>query len=104
MSNEPAKSLYRKFGFGPSGDPAGLLPEVNEGALVMWAHDTDSDDYARRLAGIGRAALPHPPRRLIAAATGADMLMLGIETSCDETAASVSSNRSTVATASSPPS
>jgi ribosomal-protein-alanine N-acetyltransferase len=59
MSNEPAKSLYRKFGFGPAGIRKNYYPEVNEDALVMWAHDTDSDDYAHRLAGI-EAELPFP--------------------------------------------
>jgi len=59
MSNEPAKSLYRKFGFAPAGVRKNYYPEVNEDALVMWAHDTDSDEYARRLAGI-EAELPSP--------------------------------------------
>jgi ribosomal-protein-alanine N-acetyltransferase len=59
MSNEPAKSLYRKFGFAPAGIRKNYYPEVNEDALVMWAHDTDSDDYARRLAAI-EAELPSP--------------------------------------------
>ena len=59
VSNEPAKNLYRKFGFAPAGVRKNYYPEVNEDALVMWAHDTDSDEYARRLAGI-EAELPSP--------------------------------------------
>ena len=52
MSNEPAKSLYRKFGFAPAGIRKNYYPEVNEDALVMWAHDVDGDDYARRIEAI----------------------------------------------------
>jgi ribosomal-protein-alanine N-acetyltransferase len=52
MSNEPAKRLYRKFGFAPAGVRKNYYPEVNEDALVMWAHDVDRPDYAERLAAI----------------------------------------------------
>ena len=90
MSNEPAKSLYRKFGFAPAGVRKNYYPEVNEDALVMWAHDTDSDDV-RTPPGRhrGRAALAPASSTADRGATEADMLVLGIETSCDETAAAV---------------
>ncbi len=52
MSNETAKNLYRKFGFGPAGVRKNYYPEVNEDALVMWAHDVDGDAYRERLAAI----------------------------------------------------
>jgi ribosomal-protein-alanine N-acetyltransferase len=52
MSNEPAKKLYRRFGFAPAGIRKNYYPEVNEDALVMWAHDVDLPEYAERLAVI----------------------------------------------------
>jgi ribosomal-protein-alanine N-acetyltransferase len=47
MSNDPAKALYRRFGFAPAGMRKGYYAETGEDALVMWAN----------------AALPGPPRR-----------------------------------------
>lgn len=61
VSNRPAQELYRKFGFAPAGVRKGYYAEVNEDALVMWAHDVDSSAYAERLAHI-EAALPTPLR------------------------------------------
>ncbi len=57
VGNEPAQFLYRKFGFAPAGVRKNYYVETNEDALVMWANDIDSDEYARRLARI-QAALP----------------------------------------------
>ncbi|MGH8911441.1 MAG: ribosomal protein S18-alanine N-acetyltransferase [Acidimicrobiia bacterium] len=50
VSNEAAQSLYRRFGM----SPVGLRKRyyVDEDALIMWAHDIGSDDYATRLADI----------------------------------------------------
>lgn len=47
-SNEPARRLYSRFGFAP----VGVRKEyyVDEDALVMWARDILSTDYADRLA------------------------------------------------------
>ncbi|MEZ5233300.1 MAG: ribosomal protein S18-alanine N-acetyltransferase [Acidimicrobiales bacterium] len=61
MSNRPAQELYRKFGFAPAGVRKGYYAEVNEGALVMWAHDIDAPAYEERLAAI-EASLPGPTR------------------------------------------
>jgi [ribosomal protein S18]-alanine N-acetyltransferase len=47
--NEPAKALYRRFGFAPAGIRKGYYAEVGEDALIMWAHDVDGAAYARRL-------------------------------------------------------
>ena len=47
--NEPAKALYRRFGFAPAGVRKGYYAEVGEDALIMWAHDVDGAAYARRL-------------------------------------------------------
>ena len=52
VSNMPAQALYRRFGFHPAGVRKGYYVETNEDALVMWAEDVDSDDYAARLAGL----------------------------------------------------
>jgi ribosomal-protein-alanine N-acetyltransferase len=57
VSNQPAQSLYRKFGFHPAGIRKNYYIETNEDALVMWADDIDSDSYVARLARI-EAAIP----------------------------------------------
>ena len=48
-SNDGAKELYRRFGFAPAGVRKGDYPETTEDAIVMWAHDIDTADYAARL-------------------------------------------------------
>lgn len=58
-SNEPAKALYERFGFQAAGIRKNYYSEVNEDAIVMWAYDIDTDDYAARLAAIA-AGLPNP--------------------------------------------
>jgi ribosomal-protein-alanine N-acetyltransferase len=52
MSNHPAQELYRVFGLQPAGVRKNYYVEVNEDALVMWAHDVQSDEYAARLDAI----------------------------------------------------
>jgi ribosomal-protein-alanine N-acetyltransferase len=52
MSNEPAQAMYRRFGFHPAGIRKNYYIETNEDALVMWADDIDTEDYARRLAAL----------------------------------------------------
>lgn len=52
VSNYGAQALYRQFGFVPAGIRKNYYSETNEDALVMWANDIDSEDYASRLAGI----------------------------------------------------
>lgn len=59
MSNLPAQELYRRFGFEAAGIRKNYYSEVNEDAIVMWAHDIDSDAYAQRLAAL-EATLPSP--------------------------------------------
>jgi ribosomal-protein-alanine N-acetyltransferase len=51
-SNEPAKALYRRFGFAPAGIRRNYYAEVGEDALIMWAHDIDGPEYGERLAAI----------------------------------------------------
>jgi ribosomal-protein-alanine N-acetyltransferase len=52
MSNEPAQAMYRRFGFHPAGIRKNYYIETNEDALVMWADDIDTEEYAQRLAGL----------------------------------------------------
>jgi [ribosomal protein S18]-alanine N-acetyltransferase len=49
MSNSEAQALYQRFGFLPAGVRKGYYPETGEDALVMWANDVDTPDYADRL-------------------------------------------------------
>ena len=51
-SNEAALALYRRFGFQPVGTRKGYYRHPDEDALVLWAHEVDTDEYAVRLAGI----------------------------------------------------
>ena len=50
LSNEPAKELYRRFGFVPAGIRKGYYVETNEDALVMWANDVATPEMAARRA------------------------------------------------------
>jgi ribosomal-protein-alanine N-acetyltransferase len=54
VSNEAAQRLYRRFGF----ETVGLRRHYyrDEDALIMWAMDVDSAEYARRLAEIREEA------------------------------------------------
>ena len=47
-SSEGAQALYRRFGFVPAGVRQRYY-DNREDAIVMWCHDIDSADYARRL-------------------------------------------------------
>jgi ribosomal-protein-alanine N-acetyltransferase len=60
FTNLGAQELYRQFGFAPAGIRKDYYAEVHEDALIMWAHDVDTDAYGDRLdaieAGLGRAS------------------------------------------------
>jgi ribosomal-protein-alanine N-acetyltransferase len=64
-SNTAALALYRRFGFAPSGVRKDYYKDPTEDALVLWAHEIDSPEYADRLARIevslptGTAELPN---------------------------------------------
>jgi len=49
-SNTGAQAMYRRFGFAPAGIRKNYYVETNEDAIIMWAHDVDTPDYAERLA------------------------------------------------------
>jgi [ribosomal protein S18]-alanine N-acetyltransferase len=55
LSNRAAQDLYRRFGFGPVGVRKNYYQETHEDAVVMWAHDVDTPDYAALLAALERA-------------------------------------------------
>lgn len=50
--NTPARTLYRRFGLVPAGVRKNYYTDLGEDALVMWAREIDSPDYAARLAEI----------------------------------------------------
>ena len=54
ITNNAAQDLYRKFGFVPVGVRKNYYQEVNEDAIVMWAHDVDEPAYAELLDSIER--------------------------------------------------
>lgn len=54
MTNRGAQELYRHFGFGPVGVRKNYYQEVNEDALVMWAHEVDRPEYSELLDSIER--------------------------------------------------
>src|SRR5438045_9607948 len=59
VTNEPAQAMYRQFGFHPAGIRKNYYVETNEDALVMWAEDINTDEYAERLAAVD-AGVPGP--------------------------------------------
>jgi len=52
VTNTGAQELYRRFGFAPAGIRKNYYADVNEDAIVMWAHDVESEEYAARIEGI----------------------------------------------------
>lgn len=48
VSNEPARHLYQQLGFGPVGLRPRYYPD-GEDALILWAHDIQTDEFRRRL-------------------------------------------------------
>lgn len=59
VSNVNAQRLYERFGFSPVGRRKDYYPE--EDALVMWATDIDSPEYARLLEEIRDSLLEDDP-------------------------------------------
>ena len=60
-ATQPAQRLYRAFGFAPAGVRKGYYAETNEDALIMWANDVDTPDYASRLATARGGSAADPP-------------------------------------------
>ncbi len=61
VSNTAAQELYRRFGFVPEGIRKNYYAEIHEDAVVMWAHDIDTDEYLSRLDGLA-SGLATPTR------------------------------------------
>jgi hypothetical protein len=47
--------MYRAFGFAPAGVRKGYYTETNEDAIVMWATEVATPEYAERLVAIEAA-------------------------------------------------
>ena len=61
-NNEPAQSLYRRFGFAPIGVRRNYYPLTGQDAIMMWAYDIDSEEYGRRLEKLAsRRSAPNGP-------------------------------------------
>jgi ribosomal-protein-alanine N-acetyltransferase len=58
-SNEAALALYRRFGFAPVGTRKGYYRHPDEDALVLWAHEVNTEEFTRRLEAI-EASLDTP--------------------------------------------
>ena len=50
VANRGAQRLYAAFGFAPVGVRPGYYAETGEDALIMWAHELQSVEFADRLA------------------------------------------------------
>jgi ribosomal-protein-alanine N-acetyltransferase len=50
--NDEAVGLYRRFGLFPAGLRKNYYADLNEDAIVMWAHGIQEPEYAARLARI----------------------------------------------------
>jgi ribosomal-protein-alanine N-acetyltransferase len=61
-NNDPAQSLYRRFGFAPVGVRKNYYPVTGQDALVMFAYDIDSAEYAQRLDELGQHRPPDANR------------------------------------------
>jgi ribosomal-protein-alanine N-acetyltransferase len=55
VGNEPALALYARFGLAPVGVRRNYYPVTGDDALVMWARDIDSSEYAERLSAIAES-------------------------------------------------
>jgi ribosomal-protein-alanine N-acetyltransferase len=63
VTNTGAQELYRRFGFAPAGIRKNYYADVNEDAIVMWAHDVETDEYAVRIASIEAGLEAAPSNR-----------------------------------------
>jgi len=92
--NEAAVRLYRGAGFTEEGRRRGYYSESGEDALIMWSGDLSHDSQQAAIDSLrarGEAALGaySGPQSVARVASGGEEVVLGIETSCDETAAAV---------------
>lgn len=52
VSNSAAQNMYKRFGFETEGVRKNYYADANEDALVMWARNIDSPEYAEVLEGL----------------------------------------------------
>lgn len=57
-SNTAAQALYARFGLAPVGVRKNYYEDIGEDALIMWAHDLDTEAYAARLDRIDAELAP----------------------------------------------
>jgi ribosomal-protein-alanine N-acetyltransferase len=57
VSNEPAKSLYRKYGFTEEGIRKRYYSDDNEDAAIMWSQSLAVPEYRKRLDGLRAESL-----------------------------------------------
>ena len=57
-SNEPAQTLYRRFGFAPEGVRPRYYRSPTEDALILWARGIGRPAYQRRLEAIRATLAP----------------------------------------------
>ncbi len=78
-SNRAAINLYHRFGFRVRGERKKYYLDNYEDAYIMWTEDVQSPEYRRMAEELRRTLSPRRDGPLI----------LGLETSCDETGAAV---------------
>ncbi|MDP2401770.1 MAG: tRNA (adenosine(37)-N6)-threonylcarbamoyltransferase complex transferase subunit TsaD, partial [Actinomycetota bacterium] len=100
--NAAAIALYESAGFHAVGHRPGYYAETGESALVMWSDELDSPGAEARLDALAAKArdalkrLSSESDTTSGSGAGEEPLVLGIETSCDETAAAVMIGGSTL--------
>ena len=57
-NNEPAQTLYRRFGFAPVAVRKNYYPVTGQDALVMWVYDIDTASYGERLDDLAVTGMP----------------------------------------------
>ncbi len=57
-NNEPAQTLYRRFGFAPVAVRKNYYPVTGQDAFVMWVYDVDSAEYEERLDALAATVPP----------------------------------------------
>ena len=64
VSNEPAQTLYRKYGFAVQGTRKRYYSDNNEDALIMWSRSLQESAYQSELAKLRRELMDRLNGRL----------------------------------------
>jgi len=73
VTNTPAQSLYRKYGFHDAGVRKGYYSDNNEDALIMWTDELQSTTFQRRYAGLKNALVERLERSGVMPPVGVDL-------------------------------